>query len=168
MGCLLSACSSDTGSKASIQGGEYSGVSVGGQPVVIDVVGVKVRVNSVDAFLDDPTTNAAFTVDVSGTREDFTCTNGDDGHTLSCAVKRSRQLQVKVPCSLVEGGPSTGASATATPTASPPASTPSASAQAAVTSAATTSLCPETLPNTETLALLHLCSTAPCPDQSNS
>ena len=159
----LSGCSSDATSKPSIESGEYSGVSAAGQSLVIDVVGDKVRVNAVNAVLTDPTTNAEFTASVGGSSQEFTCTNGDDGHTLSCAVKRPTHLHVQVPCNLVAAPPSPSATSSATPSASP---SSSQSSQAALPSAAA-SLCPVTLPNSETISLLHLCSTAPCPDQSS-
>jgi hypothetical protein len=168
----LSACAGDTTSKPSIESGEYSGVSVAGQSVVIDVVGDKIRVNAADASLDDPTTNAQFTVDVGGSSEDFSCSNGNTGHTLSCAVKRSKQLTVRVPCSLLNSAPSSAsaspspsASAAATPTASAFPSPAAGSGAAVPIPSLVPSLCPATLPNSETIDLLHLCSNAPCSDQ---
>ncbi|MHB8718492.1 MAG: hypothetical protein ACYDAC_06335 [Candidatus Dormibacteria bacterium] len=156
---MLAGCASSPSSRANIDGGVYSGVTALGQSITIEVSGDHVRVNSIAATFPDATTNAVFAVALGGAVATFTCTNGDNFHTLSCSVRRSRVLEVKVPCNLLASPPPS-----ATPAVSPT-GLPSASA-APVLPRATTPLCPERLPQTETVTLLHLCTSAPCPDQT--
>ena len=161
---VATGCAGSTSSQANIDQGEYSGVTALGQSVVIDVSGSTVKVNSAQADFPDATTNAQFTVSVGGTLETFDCANADGLHTLRCTVTRARVLQVKVPCNLLASPPPSASPSATAP--APAGASPSASAEAQLPTVPTTPMCDQTLPRSETVTLLHLCSSAPCPDTS--
>ena len=164
--CLVitgTGCASSTTSEANIDQGDYSGFTALGQSIVIEVSGSQVKVNSAIADFPDLTTNALFTVGFGGTPETFDCANSDGLHTLTCRVTRDKVVRVNVPCNLLASPPPSASPAlSSTPSA---AATPSPSAEAQLPTV-TTPQCAETLPRTETVTLLHLCTSAPCPDTS--
>ena len=145
----LSACAGNAGgASADLLGGEYSGTTAVGQPLVFDVQSAdKVLVNGVRASLDDPATNAAFTVTLNGETEDFSCLNTDTQRTLHCSVHRQRVHSVQVPCENLNSTPSAA-----------PSSTPAAPGTAVFGPA----LCAVHPPATENVDLLRICTGAPC------
>jgi hypothetical protein len=166
---LLGGCSGDAGgAQADIQSGEYSGSNAVGQQVVFTVTGDEVRVNGVKAELDDPSTNAAFTVTINGESDDYSCITTDDGKTIRCSVRRSHVASAQVPCANLHASPSPSASPSASATAHP---SPSASSASGATVFSNTpgplvppgpSMCSVHPVASGTIALLRICTSTSC------
>jgi len=165
---LGSGCSGNAGgSQADILSGTFSGTSGTGQQVVFTVSGDTINVDGVKATLDDPTSNAAFSVELNGETDDYSCSTTNDGKTIHCSVRRTHVATAQVPCANLQATPSPTASMRPAASPSPKAPAASPSGTPGTTPAPTVAppgpqMCSVHPLSDESIDLLRICTSANC------